>query len=127
MPGGDRTGPMGMGPMTGRGAGYCTGHGMPGYAVPSAGYGFGMGRGRGRGMGMRGGGRGWRNIFYASGLPGWARYGAAPVNPSRFSAPDPEAEKAMLAEHAELLRSELESIKKRIDEIESRAGKEEER
>ena len=25
MPGGDRTGPLGMGPMTGRGLGYCTG------------------------------------------------------------------------------------------------------
>ena len=25
MPGRDRTGPMGMGPMTGRGMGYCTG------------------------------------------------------------------------------------------------------
>jgi len=25
MPGGDRTGPIGMGPMTGRGMGYCTG------------------------------------------------------------------------------------------------------
>lgn len=27
MPRGDRTGPMGMGPMTGRGAGYCGGFG----------------------------------------------------------------------------------------------------
>lgn len=25
MPGGDRTGPLGMGPMTGRGLGYCAG------------------------------------------------------------------------------------------------------
>lgn len=25
MPGGDRTGPTGMGPMTGRGLGYCSG------------------------------------------------------------------------------------------------------
>ena len=29
MPGGDRTGPMGMGPMTGRGAGYCGGAARP--------------------------------------------------------------------------------------------------
>ena len=27
MPGGDRTGPLGQGPMTGRGAGYCGGFG----------------------------------------------------------------------------------------------------
>ncbi len=30
MPGGDQTGPMGMGPMTGRGAGYCNGFAVPG-------------------------------------------------------------------------------------------------
>ena len=30
MPGGDGTGPMGMGPMTGRGAGYCAGFAAPG-------------------------------------------------------------------------------------------------
>ena len=36
MPGGDRTGPMGQGPMTGRGAGYCAGFGMPGYAKDGA-------------------------------------------------------------------------------------------
>ena len=31
MPGGNRTGPMGMGPGTGSGAGYCSGHDEPGY------------------------------------------------------------------------------------------------
>jgi hypothetical protein len=31
MPRGDRTGPGGMGPMTGRGAGYCAGYDVPGY------------------------------------------------------------------------------------------------
>jgi len=32
MPRGDGTGPMGMGAMTGRAAGKCTGSGTPGYA-----------------------------------------------------------------------------------------------
>lgn len=31
MPGGDRTGPRGMGPMTGRGAGYCSGNEVAGW------------------------------------------------------------------------------------------------
>lgn len=31
MPRGDGTGPMGMGAMTGRGAGFCAGFKMPGY------------------------------------------------------------------------------------------------
>ena len=57
MPAGDNTGPEGMGPMTGRGAGYCAGNDEPGFT--DAGYGRprrGM-RGRGRGMayGPRGG------------------------------------------------------------------------
>jgi len=32
MPRGDRTGPDGRGPMTGRGAGYCSGSTTPGYS-----------------------------------------------------------------------------------------------
>ncbi len=57
MPRGDRTGPNGAGPMTGRGAGYCAGYSVPGYVNPVGGYGRGWGRGRGRGGG-RGFGRG---------------------------------------------------------------------
>jgi len=34
MPGGDRTGPMGLGPMTGRAAGYCAGYPVPGFMNP---------------------------------------------------------------------------------------------
>ena len=34
MPFGDGTGPRGMGPMTGRGAGYCAGYGAPGFTNP---------------------------------------------------------------------------------------------
>ena len=55
MPRGDRTGPEGMGPMTGRGAGFCVGNNAPGYI----GGGFGRGMSRGRGGFGRGMGRGW--------------------------------------------------------------------
>lgn len=37
MPGGDGTGPVGRGPMTGRAAGYCAGYPAPGFANPSVG------------------------------------------------------------------------------------------
>ena len=37
MPFGDGTGPRGMGAMTGRGVGYCTGFGQPGFASPTPG------------------------------------------------------------------------------------------
>lgn len=66
MPSGDRSGPLGEGPRTGRGAGYCSGYGRPGYANGLVGGRFGGGRGRG-------GGRGWRHWYHATGLTGWQR------------------------------------------------------
>ena len=45
MPGGDRTGPRGMGPRTGRGMGFCSGYDTPGYMNPGFGGGYGYGRG----------------------------------------------------------------------------------
>jgi len=39
MPWGDGTGPMGRGPMTGRGAGFCAGYNVPGYANPVSAWG----------------------------------------------------------------------------------------
>jgi len=75
MPWGDRTGPLGLGPRTGWGLGYCSGYAYPGYlnpVYPYAGYGRGRGwggRGPGRGMGFGfGWGRGWgRAGFFPSG------------------------------------------------------------
>jgi len=37
MPRGDGTGPAGLGPMTGRAAGYCAGYGVPGFMNPNGG------------------------------------------------------------------------------------------
>lgn len=117
MPRGDRTGPMGTGPMSGRGAGYCAGFGVPGYANPALGRGFGMRFGRGRGSG--GGCRGWRNMFYATGQPGWLRF-SGPAAP--YQKRDPEIEKQALKNQAEALQSELEFIKKRLSEIGTEAA-----
>jgi hypothetical protein len=49
MPRGDRTGPAGAGPMTGRGAGFCAGYNAAGFQT----VGGGFGRGCGRGFGFR--------------------------------------------------------------------------
>ena len=67
MPFGDGTGPMGQGPMTGRGAGYCTGFSRPVFNAPrTMGRWFNIGwprwgrrSGRGRGFGRYAGYRSW--------------------------------------------------------------------
>ena len=102
MPGGDGTGPRGMGPMTGRRMGYCGGASAPGYG---AGRGRGMGWGAGRGGGWR---RGWR--FGRS----WPAFGATEM--------PREDEAAMLREQAEGLRHELKEIERRITTLDSAAG-----
>ena len=105
MPGGDRTGPRGLGPMTGRRGGYCAGYELPGFANPVPGYGMRFGG--------RGGGHGWRNRFYATGLPFWARGGAVP--------PAAGQELAGLKNEAELLKEQLEAINRRIVELDQKS------
>lgn len=51
MPGGDKTGPGGTGPMTGKKMGYCSGNDFEG--SQPAGRGMGWRRGAGRGFGLR--------------------------------------------------------------------------
>ncbi len=55
MPQGDRTGPLGKGPKTGRGMGFCAGYSSSGVGVgiPQGGLGNGIGRGRRIGRGFR--------------------------------------------------------------------------
>lgn len=130
MPRGDRTGPAGLGPMTGRAAGYCAGYSVPGYMNPVNGFGYGWG-GRGRG---RGGGRGWRNWYYATGLTGWQRaaYGwpvyapPAPVyTPNQgvetVNPPTRDQEIDMLKGQAEYFEDALDGINKRIAELEKQS------
>ena len=122
MPGGDRTGPAGMGPMTGRAAGFCAGYPVPGYANPVGGRGMGMGWGRGRGFGR---GFGWGRAGY--GLPA---YGSA-VNPYAYGgapfAPGLTAQQELngLKGQAEYLEDSLDGIKKRIEELESQKSSKE--
>ena len=59
MPRGDRTGPNGNGPKTGRGLGYCVGNDTAGYLAMERGRGRGAGYGRGRGYAHQGRGMGF--------------------------------------------------------------------
>ena len=124
MPFGDQTGPLGQGPMTGRGAGYCAGYDRPGYMNP---YPYG-----GRGYLGWGRGRGWRNWARATGLPGWQRarmglpawggqtyypqYPVTPYQPTPYQ-PTPDQEKEMLTQELEGLKQEMKAIEKRLGEV----------
>ncbi len=123
MPGGDGTGPMGMGEMTGRGAGYWSGFGAQGRenTAPRRGLGMGFFGGRGsRDHGFGGSGRGRRNMFFATGLPGWMRFSGCAA-PNRYQTtdqkPDPEMETQGLQNQAKILREQLDFIEKRLAEI----------
>ena len=108
MPGGNGTGPAGMGPMTGRGAGFCAGYAGPGYANPVGGRGYGIGCSRGMGRG-RGFGRGF----------GW--YSAAGSYETNTSF-DPKLTAAQevenLKQQAVLLQNSLSQVSERIDRLE---------
>jgi len=110
MPLGDKTGPYGAGPMSGRGAGYCAGYNMPGYANPAGRFGaFGFGRGFGGRV------RGFRHWFYATGLPGWLRSGWDAPTPYQYSRED---ERLFLKQQFEYLSKTIENISKRLSELE---------
>jgi len=87
MPRGDRTGPAGTGPMTGRRLGDCAESGGTGYGF--FGRGFGSNRGRGFGMG--------RNA-------GWF---SDTVNPD-------VSEKTVLENGIRILKDQLSSLEKRL-------------
>ena len=121
MPGGDRTGPMGLGEMTGRGMGLCAGYDVPGLgdAAPRG----RMYRGRG-GMAMGRGGRGFRNRYYATGQPGWMRAGRGmqawgyPAYTDNQYQMSPDNEMEQLKKEKEYLKKELDDIQERINSIE---------
>ena len=131
MPRGDGTGPMGMGPMTGRGAGYCAGFPSPGFMNPVGGrLGLGLGRGRGRGFSPYGyyGAGGFPNVPYAP----YPAYGGAGAVPYGFpqapgttpgtapfaTGPSPEQELSFLKDQGSALKSQIDQINSRIKELE---------
>lgn len=93
MPGSDGTGPMVYGPMTGGRRGRSAGE--VGWAPPVGGFGRGACYGRGGG-----GGRGYRNQYYATGLTGWQRAAQAEAVPPQTAAVQPEAESLARVESA---------------------------
>jgi hypothetical protein len=93
--------------MTGRGAGFCTGYSVPGFANAAPGGAF-FGRG-----GMR-----RRNRFFATGQTGWMR-GGMDFRPFGAAAPEfsPEEELRQLTQEADYLEKTLSGIRDRISRM----------
>jgi len=97
MPRGDGTGPMGLGPMTGRGAGFCAGFPAPGFLNP-----YGFGRRWGFGCSRR-----WAAPYYVAPYPAYpAGYWSTPAQEATF-----------LKRQADALRESLRNIEKRLREL----------
>jgi len=118
MPGFDRTGPMGAGPMTGGARGRCN----PATAgtIPAYVGGFGYGRGLGLRRGFRGG--------YGPGQGrgrGYGReYGRYPFVGVPAVSLDTAAEIDMLKAQADYIKNSLEAINSHIDELEKKPADE---
>jgi hypothetical protein len=90
MPGRDGTGPLGLGSMSGRGLGVCTGVNAVKY-----GSGFGLGLGMGRGFGCRRG------------------FGISFITDPTVS----KTQKELLTEQKEILQSRLDVIGKQLENL----------
>jgi hypothetical protein len=111
MPGLDGRGPLGAGPMSGRGMGNCVVSNRTGNVYGSPGRGMGRGPGMGRGTGRgRGMGRGFNRGFRQMGVY------ANPVG-GAYSA---QEELDMLKNEAELLKQDLSAIESRMSDLEKK-------
>lgn len=102
MPREDARGPEGRGPMTGRRLGSCAGCEEPGSAADPGGA-------------ARGRRRGWRNVYRATGIPGWKRGFARPCHSS-------EDQTQALRNYAEILREKAEEIERHLKELKANDG-----
>jgi hypothetical protein len=116
MPRGDRRGPEGAGPMTGRGLGYCVGNDRPGFAANAAPQGFnrsfrgGAGRGPGRGMGY---GRGYGIGYARMNAPAYEQ----PTAEESTGQTTNQAQIERLENTASNLQNQLEEIKTQLNEL----------
>ena len=121
MPGGDGTGPSGMGSRTGRALGYCAGYDSPGFTKGPGrgmgrgfGAGIGFGYGRGQAWGRRGGSWPGRGGYMGRGRGG--AFYAAPFYPTPIDL-TPEQQVTSLKQDKEYLESELKNLQSSLEDV----------
>ncbi len=109
MPRGDRTGPDGVGPMTGRGLGYCAGYDNPGFTrgVPRGGAGYGRGFGRGYLRGFRGGFGYYQRGYYPGTYPAYPQ--------QRYYSN--VSEKTLIENEIKIIGEQLKALETRLAEL----------
>jgi hypothetical protein len=126
MPRGDRTGPLGLGSMTGRGLGYCAGYATPGFTKGYFGQGLGFRRGFRRGLG-RGFGLGFRGYYPSIGFTPPPTYQNIPPYQMPYGASVPylpptiitkEEQLKILADQKEFLEKQIADLTEEIKKIE---------
>jgi hypothetical protein len=105
MPQGDRRGPRGAGPRSGRGLGNCQGKDTPGFEDPV----FGQTQGWRRSWFGRFGGFGRRHRFFATGRGRWNEFDNAPPT-GEESLQDLKAEEDWLARNLDQVRKHIQEI-----------------
>jgi len=100
MPGGNKTGPFGEGPKTGRGLGYCSGFNWPGFHNSNENIGNGFGRGWGNRWGRSNKNR------YRQGYGRFAENRSATVS-----------EVTLLENEARILKEQLASIEMQLSDF----------
>jgi len=113
MPGGDGTGPLGLGPRTGRAMGFCAGYPAPGYMNPGFGRGF-------RRFGGRGFSRGfvWRRWRFVPIIPTQPEQVLEPVQvQQQMYRPTKEQEIQILEDESKAIEQEQEALKQELEEV----------
>lgn len=104
MPRGDGRGPAGTGPMTGRGAGFCSGSSIPGFLNRAASF-FGGRNAGGRGRGCGRNGFFGRGNGFGRGYQAFDQQGFEELNDVKY-----------LKSREEYLEKELSALKQKIKE-----------
>jgi hypothetical protein len=115
MPRGDGTGPTGIGPKTGRAAGFCVGFKTPGRFNLGLGGAYRLWNSNTCGQGL-----GHRHWFFATGLPRWTRGSISTADTARGDTETTTSTYDAVSFKANAMLEALDSLEKRLSDLEAK-------